>query len=109
MWDEAEIAPTNDQFPFISISRTDYPGFVIHCFDHVQSQGHFLVRALDFSDPVVRNSLGGQVTEKWPKELFVQRRMVCRAMECFLNTGRRDSGLKWVETGGFPRVTVSEF
>ena len=107
-WDEASICPADDQFPRAHAGWHEGHGFVIQCFEDERSWGYFLVHGAEMSPPAVEINLGGQARERWPSELFVPEPLAHRALDRFLNSGRRDPALRWVRIDGFPRETVWE-
>jgi hypothetical protein len=107
-WDEMTIAPEASQFPRASLSWHEGHGLVFHCFEDEQSWGFFLVTAPSFSQPDVDIVLGGQVQERWPRELFADAALGAEALDHFLKTGKQVGTLHWVRTDAFARETVWE-
>jgi hypothetical protein len=77
-------------------------GFVVHCFEDAASCGFFLTESLSFSAPAVDIVLGGQVQERWPRELFVSPVLAREALDFFLEAGKQKPTMHWVRTGGIP-------
>ncbi len=107
-WDEASIYPARSDFPRVHISWHDSEGFNVHCFENKQSLGRFLVSGREFSPPGIEINLGGQVLERWPRELFVSEAFAAEALEYFLDYAKLKPSLAWTETGDFPRETIWE-
>lgn len=107
-WDELSLAPEGEQFPRVGLSWHEGHGLVVHCFQDEASWGFFLVESPSFSAPEVDIVLGGQVQEKWPRQLFVSPELAREALDFFLQTGKQTPTLHWVETGSIPRETVWE-
>ena len=107
-WDEMSICRAHDQYPSLHLAWQADRGLVVHCFEDADSAGHFLVESATMTAPEVEIVLGGQALERWPRQLFVSNRLAHDAVEFFLCTGRRNTILDWVTTGGFLRETVWE-
>lgn len=90
------------------IARCKDHGFILHCFEGVESWGDFLVSDLAFSTPAVEINLAGQTLERWPPELFVSEQIAKEALSFFLNFGKRDPAQQWAKGDGFPRETIWE-
>jgi hypothetical protein len=71
VWDDVIIEADADEGSRATVSWHAGHGFVVHCFEDAASLGFFLAEALSFSAPAVDIVLGGQVQERWPRELFV--------------------------------------
>lgn len=61
-----------------------------------------------FSSPSIEMELGGQVLERWPRELFVSAERATQALSHFLEFGKQDPTLEWVRIDTFPREIVWE-
>jgi hypothetical protein len=96
MWDEITLATADDQFPRANVSWHDGHGFVVHCFENGESWGFFLAESTSFSVSDVDIVLGGQVQERWPRQLFVSRELAHEALEFFLQSGKQKPTLHWV-------------
>ncbi len=107
-WDEASICPARSEFPRVHISWHDSEGFNVHCFENEQSLGQFLVNGREFSPPGIEINLGGQVLERWPRELFVSEALAAEALEYFFDYAEPKPSLCWTGTGDFPRETIWE-
>jgi hypothetical protein len=107
-WDEASIHPAESSFPRVHISWHPAVGFNLHCFETEQSLGQFLVTGTEFSFPKIEINLGGQVLERWPRELFVSEDLATEALEYFLDHAELKPLLSWIGTGEFPRETIWE-
>jgi hypothetical protein len=107
-WDEASIAPDQEQFPRLHIARCAGPGFILHCFEDEESWGDFLVTGLAFSTPTIEINLGGQALERWPPELFISEQIAEGALSFFLKFGKQEPMRQWTKGDGFPRETVWE-
>lgn len=107
-WDEVTIAREDTQFPRASLSWHEGYGLVFHCFEDEQSWGFFLSEGASLSQPEVDIVLGGQVQERWPRQLFVDPALGADALGHFLKTGGRKETLHWIRTDGFRRDTVWE-
>jgi hypothetical protein len=86
----------------------DSRGFVVHCFEDAASCGFFLAESVSFSAPAVDIVPGGQVQERWPRELFVSPDLAREALDFFLEAGKQKPTMHWVRTGGIPREAVWE-
>ena len=100
VWDEATICPADNEFPRVHAGWHAGHGFVIQCFEHDRSSGHFLVSGAGMSTPAVEINLGGQALERWPLELFVAEPLAHQALE-----GRAGRGA-WERT--HPRTGLDE-
>ena len=107
-WDEAAIFPEGGVFPRMHLSWIEACGFNIQYFEDETSSGEFLTDGAEISDPEVEINLGGQALELWPKQLFVTHAQAARAVEFFLESGKRIPAQRWVETGGFSRQVLWE-
>ena len=58
--------------------------------------------------PEVDIVLGGQVRERWPRQLFVEPSLGAEteALDYFLETGKQKETLHWIRTDAFARETV---
>ncbi|MGH9370592.1 MAG: hypothetical protein ACRD15_03570 [Vicinamibacterales bacterium] len=109
VWDEITIARVDDaQFPRASLSWHEGRGLVFHCFEDELSRGFFLAESESLTEPEIDIVLGGQVQERWPRQLFVDPALASEALAYFLETGKQKDTLHWVRTDGFPRETVWE-
>jgi len=108
VWDEITIEREGAQFPRADLSWHDGHGFVLQCFENEQSGGFLLADAAALSLPEVDIVLGGQVQERWPRQLFVTRALADEALTDFLKTGTQKDTLHWIGTDAFPRETVWE-
>lgn len=70
--------------------------------------GFFLSDAASPSQPEVDIVLGGQVQERWPRQLFVTPALAAKALDHFLKTGTQKRTMHWIQTDAFPRETVWE-
>lgn len=107
-WDEASLTRGEDQFPRMHIARCEDYGFILHCFDDIESWGDFLATDLTFSAPTIEINLAGQALERWPLELFVSEQIAEDALSFFLKFGKRDSSQQWTKGDGFPREIIWE-
>jgi hypothetical protein len=105
-WDGASIAPSDGDYPRVHLDWHEGRGFIFQCYEHGESQSHFLVAGREFSTPSVEIELGGQALELWPRELFVSNEHAARALTYFLDHGEHDPALAWIQLDGFPRETV---
>jgi hypothetical protein len=108
VWDEITIERQGAQFPRAGLSWHDGHGFVLQCFEDEQSWGFFLAKEATLSQPEVDIVLGGQVQERWPRQLFVARALADEALNHFLKAGTQKETLHWIRTDAFPRKTVWE-
>lgn len=108
VWDDVIIEADADEGSRANVSWHTGHGFVVHCFEDAASLGFFLAESLSFSAPAVDIVLGGQVQERWPRELFVSPDLAREAIDFFLEAGKQKPTLHWVRTGGIPRETVWE-
>ena len=107
VWDEIMISEEDDgQFPRASLSWHEGHGLVLHCFEDELSWGFFLAESTSLSQPEVDIVLGGQVQERWPRQLFVAPALGAEALDYFLETGKQKDTLHWNRTDAFPRETV---
>tara|TARA_R110002096_G_scaffold57426_3_gene145626 strand:- start:2605 stop:3111 length:507 start_codon:yes stop_codon:yes gene_type:complete len=107
-WDDVAIFPEGGVFPRMHLSWKEADGFNIHYFADETSSGEFLTDDAEISYPEVEINLGGQALELWPKQLFITQAHAARAVEFFLESGKRLPAQRWVETGGFPRQVIWE-
>jgi hypothetical protein len=90
VWDEITIAKEDAQFPRAGLSWHEGHGLVLHCFEDEMSWGFFLAEPGSLTSPEVDIVLGGQVQERWPRQLFVDPSLGVEALDYFLETaGRR--------------------
>lgn len=108
VWDELTVVAEGRKYPRADVSWHAGHGFVVHCFEDGASWGFFLAESASFSAPEVDIVLGGQVQERWPRELFVSPDLAREALDFFLQTGKQKATLHWVGTGAIPRETVWE-
>ena len=106
VWDEITFEHEGGQFPRAGLSWHESHGFVLHCFEDEQSCGFFLSEAASPSQPEVDIVLGGQVQERWPRQLFVTPALAAEALDYFLKTGTQKRTMHWIRTDAFPRETV---
>ena len=107
-WDEVTIVADADEYPRANLSWHQGHGFVVQCFEDAESRGYFLAESSPFSAPEVDIVLGGQVQERWPRELFVSPDLAREALDFLLQTGKQRTTLHWVGTSVIPRETVWE-
>ncbi len=102
---DAEPAPDGHwQFPRVSIGwHSAGRGYVVQCFETVDSDSCLLATASVLSEPETYVELGGQGQELWPKQLFVPYGSVMQALNHFLTTGLQDPLLDWIGLGDFQR------
>ena len=81
---------------------------MLQCFEDEQSWGFFFAEAATLSPPEVEIVLGGQVQERWPRQLFVDPALGAEALDHFLKTGTQKKTRHWIRTDAFPRETVWE-
>src|SRR5947207_202943 len=103
---EASIHPTKRQYPFLNIEFHDRAGFSILCFSNYSSIGRLATSTSRLSPPSVLVCLGGQVIEKWPKELFLTAALAKRIVAEFLRSGKPSRDVRWVRLDRFERETV---
>src|ERR1700682_5892917 len=72
------------------------------------SWGFFLAEPGSVTSPGVDIVLGGQVQERWPRQLFVDPSLGAEALDYFLETGKQKETLHWIRTDAVPRETVWE-
>jgi hypothetical protein len=89
VWDDVIIEADADEGSRATVSWHAGRGFVVHCFEDAVSLGFFLAESLSFSAPAVDIVLGGQVQERWPRELFVSPDLAREALDFFLEAGSR--------------------
>ena len=107
VWDEITISKEDGaQFPRASLSWHEGHGVVLHCFEDELSWGFFLAESASLSQPEVDIVLGGQVQERWPRQLFVAPALGAGALDYFLETGKQKDTLHWNRTDAFPLETV---
>jgi hypothetical protein len=107
-WDEVSIFRADAQYPCLHLAWQADRGFIVHCFEDVESSGDFVVESATLTAPEVEINLGGQALERWPRQLFVSEHLARRVVEYFLRTGKRDPSQHWVRTGEFRRETIWE-
>jgi hypothetical protein len=83
-------------------------GTVLHCFEDEMSWGFFLAEPGSLTSPEVDIVLGGQVQERWPRQLFVDPSLGAEALDYFLETGKQKETLHWIRTDAVPRETAWE-
>src|ERR1051325_9340733 len=107
-WPEASIHPAAEQqqYPFLNIEFHARVGFSVLCFDKPSSLGHLAATSLSLSKPQVLVCLGGQVIERWPRELFLPVANAKRVVSHFLKAGERLPAAHWVRLDRFERETV---
>ena len=108
LWDEITIAKEDAQFPRAGLSWHEGHGLVLHCFEDEMSWGFFLAEPGSLTSPEVDIVLGGQVQERWPRQLFVDPSLGAEALDYFLETGKQKETLHWIRTDAVPRETVWE-
>jgi len=101
VWDEITIAQEDTQLPRASLSWHEGHGLVLHCFEDKLSLGFFLAESGSLTAPEVDIVLGGQVQERWPRQLFVDPSLGAEALDHFLETGKQKDTLHWVRTDAF--------
>ena len=106
VWDEITIAKEDAQFPRAGLSWHEGHGLVLHCFEDEMSWGFFLAESGSLTSPEVDIVLGGQVQERWPRQLFVDPSLGAEALDYFLETGKQKETLHWIRTDALPRETV---
>ena len=107
VWDEITITREDDaQFPRAGLSCHEGHGLVLHCFEDELSWGFFLAESGSLTAPEVDIVLGGQVRERWPRQLFVEPSLAAEALDYFLETGKQKETLHWIRTDAFARETV---
>ena len=79
VWDEITVAREDAQFPRAGLSWHEGHGLVVH---------------------------GGQVQERWLRQLFVDPSLGAEALDHFLETGKQKETLHWIRTDAFARETV---
>ncbi len=70
-WPEASVHPSEGQYPFLNIEFHDRAGFSILIFPSPRAIGRLAASRSRLSAPSVLVCLGGQVIERWPRELFL--------------------------------------
>jgi hypothetical protein len=108
VWDEITIAKEDAQFPGAGLTWHEGHGLVLHCFEDGLSCGFFLAESGSLTAPEVDVVLGGQVQERWPRQLFVDPSLGAEALDHFLEMGKQKETLHWIRTDSFPRETVWE-
>ena len=103
---EASIHPTDCEYPFLNIEFHGSAGFSFLCFVNASSVGRLAASASRLSPPSVLVCLGGQVIERWPKELFLTAPLAKRVMTEFLGTGQPSREVRWIRLDRFKRETV---
>ena len=107
VWDEITISKEDGaQFPRACLSWHEGYGLVLHCFEDELSWGFFVAESASLSQPEVDIVLGGQVQERWPRQLFVAPALGAEALDYFLETGKQKDTLHWIQSDGFSRETV---
>jgi hypothetical protein len=105
-WDEVTIVADADEYPRANLSWHQGHGFVLQCFEDAESWGYLLAESPLFSALEVDIVLGGQVQERWPRELFVSPDLAREAPDFFLQTGTQKTTLHWVGMGAILRETM---
>ena len=111
-WPEGAVSPLTTrhpaiaEYPFMSLQFHGAAGFSLHIFPSEKSSSLFADTKSRLSAPTVYVCLGGQVIEKWPRELFLPHETALAVLEQFMATRRRSSSCTWVRLDRFPRVTV---
>jgi hypothetical protein len=108
VWDEITLVKEDVQFPSAGPSWHEGHGLVLHCFEDELSWGFFLAESSSLTAPEVDIVLGGQVQERWPRQLFVDPSLGAEALDYFLETGKQKETLHWIRTDALPRETVRE-
>ena len=106
VWDGASISPVDAEYPRVHVDWHEGHGFVFQCYEDEGSWSDFLVTSQHFSPPSIGVELGGQVLERWPRELFVSAERATEALNHFLEFGKQDPTLAWIRIDSFPRETV---
>ena len=100
---EAIVHPPVLDFPRLEIEFHPNVGFSILCFEDESSVGYLAAVAPSTSAPEVPVNLGGQVVEKWPRELFLEREDAVAVIEHFFACGQQHPKLAWVRLDAFQR------
>ena len=105
-WDEITIEHEGARFPHASLTWHESHGLVLQWFEDEESWGFFLAEGAVVAPPEVDIVLGGQVQERWPRQLFVARALAAEAVDHFLKTGTQKETMHWICTDGFLPETV---
>jgi len=105
-WPEASLHRGPYDFPRLGIEFHGSAGFSLLCFENEASLGYLAASGLLLSPPSVLVCLGGQVIEKWPKELFLSATETKRVLQDFDQTGKQSESVRWVRLDRFRRITV---
>jgi hypothetical protein len=105
-WREASIHPLQTQYPFTNIEFHDRAGFSILLFPSPRAIGTLAASRPRLSEPSVLVCLGGQVIERWPRELFLVPRAAEEVIAEFLIGGKQSKVCWWVRLDQFKRETV---
>lgn len=105
-WPEVSIHHPSRQYPLMQIEFHGNVGFSMLCFMRSSSVGYLAASTTGLSEPSVFVCLGGQVIEKWPRELFLSLSRARVVISHFLKTGKQLPTVHWVRLDRFPRETV---
>lgn len=105
-WPEASIHDPSRQYPLMDIEFHGNVGFSVLCFARPSSIGYLAVSVAKLSEPTVLVCLGGQVIEKWPRELFLSSSQARAVVSHFLKSGAQLPAVHWVRLDKFQRKTV---
>jgi hypothetical protein len=111
-WFEASIGPVRAQheflaeYPFMNVEFHGRAGFSMLLFIDERSTGVLAAMRAELSKPSVYVCLGGQVIEKWPRELFLAREATVTVLQHFLSTAAQDPSFEWVRLDRFRRETI---
>jgi len=97
VWDGASISLADAQFPLVHLDWHEGHGFVLQCYEDEESWSDFLVTSPSLSTPSIEVELGGQALERWPRELFVPAERAAQALNHFLEFGKQDQALEWIQ------------
>ena len=81
-------------------------GFSLLLFSDEQAIGVMASTQSKMSVPSVYVCLGGQVIEKWPRELFLPRMTAEKTISQFLSQAASEPAAFWIRLDRFPRETV---
>lgn len=107
-WPDAIVSPPDADFPRLHVEFHPGVGVSILCHEDESSVGFLAATREPTTAPAVPVTLGGQVIERWPSELFLTEGQALTIIGHFLGTGRQHPAFQWVRLDDFERETLPE-